>query len=360
MSGELQYVAAIALPAPVAPALPAEALDRLPPMPGDVDPYWRLVTAFLVGYPPHSSRAYFSDLKAWYAWCAHAGVHPLAAQRHHVDTWVRHLSQINQPTTSRPASPASIARRLSCLSKFYDYGIKDAQLLEHSPVANVRRPKVSDDSATVSLTADELDRLLTAAEDHGPRSAALMSLLVYNGLRIAEVLATDVEHFTHQRGHRVLRIVRKGGKASTEPLTPLVLRALEDYVTERTVGPLFLNADGTDRMSYSIAYKLIRRLAKRAGIAAADKISPHSLRHSFATELLAAGVPLQDVQDAMGHADPRTTRAYDRSRHNLDRHPTYTMAAQLHRTTTGNEGPPSTATSSGDKTTPAAAAKKVR
>jgi integrase/recombinase XerD len=84
-------------------------------------------------------------------------------------------------------------------------------------------------------------------------------------------------------------------------------------------------------MSYSIAYTLIRRLACHAGIAAADKISPHSLRHSFATELLAAGVPLQDVQDAMGHADPRPIRAYDRSRHNLDRHPTYTMAAQLRR-----------------------------
>ena len=233
--------------------------------------------------------------------------------------------------TGQPASPASIARRLSCLSKFYDYGIRDAQLLEHSPVANVRRPKVSDDSSTVGLTAEELDRLLTAAEEHGPRSAALLSLLVYNGLRISEAIACDIEHLTHQRGHRVLRIVRKGGKASTEPLAPIVLHALEEYVGERDSGPIFLNADGNARLSYSTSYALIRRLARRAGIVGADKISPHSLRHSFATELLGAGVPLQDVQDAMGHADPRTTRAYDRSRHNLDRHPTYTMATHLHR-----------------------------
>jgi len=192
----------------------------------------------------------------------------------------------------------------------------------------VRRPKVSDDSSTIGLTADEVDRLLSAAEAHDSRSAALVSLLVYNGLRIAEVLACDVESFTHQRGHRVLR---EGGKASTEPLCPIVLRALEDYVAKRTTGPLFLNAAGTERLSYSIAYKLIRRLARRADIPAADKISPHSLRHSFATELLGAGVPLQDVQDAMGHADPRTTRAYDRSRHNLDRHPTYATASHLRR-----------------------------
>ena len=133
----------------------------------------------------------------------------------------------------------------------------------------------------------------------------------------------------------MLRIIRKGGKASTEPLAPIVLRTLEDYVAQRTTGPLFLNANSTARLSYSTAYKLIRRLTRRAGIAAAEKISPHSLRHSFATELLSAGVPLQDVQDAMGHADPRTTRAYDRSRHNLDRHPTYAMAAQLRRSHTG-------------------------
>ena len=198
----------------------------------------------------------------------------------------------------------------------------------------MRRPKVSDDSPTIGLTAEELDRLLTAAEKHSARSAALVSLLVYNGLRIAEVLACDVDAFTHQRGHRVLRIIRKGGKASTEPLAPIMLRALEDYIGERTGGPIFLNADGTERLSYSTSYAMIRRLARRAGIAGADRISPHSLRHSFATELLGAGVPLQDVQDAMGHADPRTTRAYDRSRHNLDRHPTYTMAANLHRTPT--------------------------
>ena len=96
-----------------APELPVDALQRLPELEaGGGDPYWRLATAFLVGYPPHSSRAYFGDLKAWYAWCAGARVHPLQARRHHVDVWVRHLSETPQPATGRPASPASIARRL--------------------------------------------------------------------------------------------------------------------------------------------------------------------------------------------------------------------------------------------------------
>ena len=110
-----------------------------------------------------------------------------------------------------------------------------------------------------------------------------------------------------------------------------MLRPLQDYLGDRTDGPLFLNRDETARLAYTTSYALIRRLARRAGIPAADHLSPHSLRHSFATGLLGAGVPLQDVQDAMGHADPRTTRAYDRSRHRLDSHATYAMAAWLRR-----------------------------
>jgi hypothetical protein len=105
--------------------------------------------------------------------------------------------------------------------------------------------------------------------------------------------------------------------ADVHPLTARRHHVDELYVGERTSGPIFLNADGPERLSYSTSCALIHRLATRAGIAAAARISPHSLRHSFATELLANGVPLQDVQDAMPHARPRTTRAYDRSRHNL-------------------------------------------
>jgi hypothetical protein len=212
--------------------------------------------------------------------------------------------------------------------------MREVELIEHSPVANVRRPKVSEDSPTVGLAAAELDRLLTAAEADGTTSAALVSLRVYNGLRIDEALRCDIEDFTYQRGHRVLRITRKGGRASTEPLSPIVSRAIEDAVAGRTAGPVFLNRDGTARLSYSTSYALIRRLAHNAGIAAAGRLSPHSLRHSFATELLGAGVPLQDVQDAMGHADPRTTRRYDRSRHNLDRHPTYRGVSSNRTTST--------------------------
>lgn len=305
------------------------SLDRLPGSPSD-DPFTRLAAAFLMSYAESTAKAYFGDLKVWHAWCTTRGVDPLGVERHQIDAWVRHQRTTPQAKTGSPVSPATIARRLSCLSKFYDYAVRDVEVLDASPVARVRRPKVSEDSPTIGLAQEELDRLLDAAEADGLRSAALVTLLMSNGLRIDEALAADVEHFTYQEGHRVLRVVRKGAKAATVPLPPLTVRALDTYLGARRTGPLFL-ADNTHRLSYSTAYALIRRLAKRAVIPAAEHITPHSLRHSFATRLLATGVPLQDVQDAMGHADPRTTRRHDRSRHDLDRHPAYAMAALLRR-----------------------------
>lgn len=106
------------------------------------------------------------------------------------------------------------------------------------------------------------------------------------------------------------------------------MRALEAYLDGRSNGPLFTTTTGR-RLDRTSAYRIVRRLARRAEIPAAASISPHSLRHSFATAALDAGVALRDVQDALGHADPRTTRRYDRTRHSLDRHATYAVASYL-------------------------------
>ena len=308
---------------------PSAAVARLPGGP-DQDPFVRLARAFIAAYPDNSALAYRLDLRAWQAWCAALAVHPFNARRHHVDAWIRVLSKQPLARTGRPLSPASINRRLSAVSKFYTYGI-EVEVLRYSPVAHVRRPRVSEDSSTVGLSATELVRLLAVAERHSPRSGALVTLLAYNGVRIAEALSADVDDYTYQQGHRVLRITRKGGRRSTEPLAPPTVRALDTYIGDRSAGPVFLNRAGTTRLSYTTAAEQLRRLAATAKIPAANSITPHSLRHTFVTEALAAGAPLQDVQDAAGHADPRTTRRYDRSRLDHDQHPTYRLAAHLRR-----------------------------
>src|SRR3954453_14797432 len=204
--------------APV-PAVRPTPLDRLPGT-ADDDPFLRLAAAWLVGHPTNTAIAYRRDLESWAAWCARLGVHPLAAERHHVDAWVRHLTTEPQPRTGRPATAATVARKLSALAGFYDVGVHDAQGLPYSPAASVRRPKVSDESRAVGLTADELRRLLAAATAHSRRSAALVSVLTFCGLRISEALGADVRDYGHDHGHRVLKVTRKGGKTARVALAP--------------------------------------------------------------------------------------------------------------------------------------------
>jgi hypothetical protein len=149
--------ASAALPAP--PELPAAAVDRpprgelgIPEL--DDDPFWRLVAAFLVEQRREQTRrAYFNDLRGWYAWCVERELHPLAARRHDVALWARQLAKAPQ-RAGKPEAPASIARRLSCLSSFYDYGV-EVDVLEDNPVANVKRaprPRRVDESASHATT----------------------------------------------------------------------------------------------------------------------------------------------------------------------------------------------------------------
>ncbi len=323
------------MPAPTLSPAAAAAVEQLPRGElGDValdeDPFWRLVAAFLIEFDRQQTRrAYFNDLRTWYAWCGERGLHPLQARRHDVARWARQLAEQPHPETGQVLARASIARRLSCLSSFYSYAI-EVDVLQQSPVANVKRPRVSTDSMTVGLARDELEQLLATAEADSPRSAALITLLAYNGLRVDEALSRDVEHLGHQLGHRVLRVTRKGGRDALEPLSPPVERALDAYLGDRQSGALFVDDKGR-RMYEAQAWRLVRRLASSAGLKSAGQLSPHSLRHTFATSLDDAGVPLQDIQDAMGHADPRTTRRYMASHQHLDRHATYAFAAWLRR-----------------------------
>lgn len=156
----------------------------------------------------------------------------------------------------------------------------------------------------------------------------MITLLLTNGLRISEAISARIEDLSINEGHRVLRYRRKGNRRTTAPLTAGVLVALDALIGGRTEGPIFVTATGTalDRVA---AWRLIRRLARQAGIESADRITPHSMRATFITTALDEGVPLRDVQDSVGHADPRTTRGYDRSRNNLSRHATYKVAAAM-------------------------------
>ena len=273
------------------------------------------VAAFIAGYTDPTRRSYATDLQIFNSWCHDHGTALLNVKRPHLETFARWMEQQGR-------MPSTIGRRLSTLSSFYQY-CQSEDILDRNPAANVRRPKVHDESRTLGLDRNELGALLVQAGLGDLREGALITLLALNGLRISEALNANIGDLSTERGHRTLAIVRKGGKHVTIPIAPRTSRALDLYIGERTTGPIFLGVEG-GRMDRYCADRMVKRLAKQAGI---DKhISPHSLRHSFITAALDAGVPLRDVQEAARHADPRSTMSYDRARRSLDRHATSIVA----------------------------------
>jgi site-specific recombinase XerD len=235
------------------------------------------------------------------------------------------------PTSS--ASPAiwkpedgpgrRVTRRLCTVAGFYKYAVEE-DLLDHSPAAHVRRPRLDYESHAIGLDRNELGALLVAAGLGTAAEHALISLLALNGLRVTEAVSADIQALGLERGHRTLTITRKGGKVVTIPLAPRTARAIDLAIGERCAGPIFLGPDGR-RLDRHGAARIVRRAACRAGIT--KPVGPHTLRHAFITAALDAGVPLRDVQEAASHADPRTTMRYDRARASLDRHATYIVAA---------------------------------
>jgi len=276
----------------------------------------KVVAGYLAGFGESTRKAYGLDLRQWIHWCRSHDLGVFEAKRAHIELYARWLEEQGR-------ARATVVRRLSTITGFYRYCVEE-ELIPRSPATHVRRPKLNYESNAVGLDRNELGMYLVQAGLSGGRDHALACLLALNGLRISEALNSNIEDLGLERGHRTLTITRKGGKIVTIPLAPRTARAIDLYVGERNEGPIFLNRDGTRRLDRHAATRIVKRLAKHAGID--KKISPHSLRHSFITAALDAGVALRDVQEAASHADPRTTMRYDRARQSLDRHATYIVS----------------------------------
>jgi integrase/recombinase XerD len=276
------------------------------------------LAGFLAGYTGLTRDAYALDLRQYASWCQQRHVRLFDARRADIECFARELE-------ARGRARATVTRRLCTIAGFYRYAVEE-ELLEHSPAAHVRRPRIDYESHATGLDRNELGALLVAAGLGTAAEHALVSLLVLNGLRVSEATSADIESMGTERGHRTLVITRKGGKVVTIPLAPRTARAIDLAIGERCAGPIFLTADGR-RLDRHGAGRIVRRIARHAGIA--KPVGPHTLRHAFITAALDAGVPLRDVQEAASHADPRTTMRYDRARASLDRHATYIVATYV-------------------------------
>ena len=276
------------------------------------------LAGFLAGYSGLTREAYALDLRQYASWCQQHQLRLFGARRADIECFARDLE-------ARGRARATVTRRLCTIAGLLPYAVEE-DLLDHSPAAHVRRPRLDYESHATGLDRNEVGALLVAAGLGTAAEHALISLLALNGLRVSEATGADIEALGIERGHRTLVITRKGGKVVTIPLAPRTARAIDLAIGERCEGPIFLTADG-QRLDRHGAGRIVRRVARRAGIA--KKVGPHTLRHAFITAALDAGVPLRDVQEAASHADPRTTMRYDRARVSLDRHATYIVAAYV-------------------------------
>jgi site-specific recombinase XerD len=279
----------------------------------------------------HTRAAYRRDVEAYALGCAHRRLDPLQARRPDIDAYAANLANLPNARTGRPLAPASLARRLAALSSWYGY-LQDAGLCDGNPMLRVRRPRIdAQHSTTVGMTTAETIAVLHAAEADPVLTSiapALAGFLVAIGARVSEVCALDITDLGYDSGHRTVRLRMKGGKTRTRAVPPDLAARLDKMCAGRTDGPLFRTDDG-ERLNRHVVARFVRRAAVAAGIPAADRITPHSFRHAWATLAREAGATLEERQYALGHADPRTTQRYDRARASLDRDPSYLIEAAV-------------------------------
>ena len=215
-------------------ATPSAALATI--LPAFTDAERLALAGFLAGYRNLTREAYALDLRQFTSWCQVHSLNLFAVRRADIEIFARELE-------TRGRARSTVTRRLCTIAGFYKYAVEE-ELLEHSPAAHVRRPRVDYESHATALDRNELGALLVAAGLGPPTEHALISLFALNGLRVSEATGTDIEHLGLERGHRTLTITRKGGKVVTIPLAPCTARAIDLAIGERTDGPLFLAADG--------------------------------------------------------------------------------------------------------------------
>lgn len=276
--------------------------------------------SFLNRWEGNSQVAYRMGIKVFFEWCETRGLHPIYdIKRPHLELYMTYLRD------ERGNSASTIRHRLCTVRQFHDIAVDD-ELINRNPGLRVRLPKVRIDlNKKVSLDRNEMGLFMHHAAKASPTDYALMVLMGYLGLRVTEACNLDIPDCLEvSKAHRVVKIVSKGGEIAVLPQPPVVMRALDAVIGDRTEGPVFVRRDGS-RMTRSSAAKIVRRIAKAAGIQM--KMSCHTLRHSSIAGAIDAGVPLRTVQLSARHRDISTTvRIYDRGRQNLDTHSSHVLA----------------------------------
>ncbi len=258
-------------------------------------------------YSPHTCKNYARDLELFARFL----------ERHDINDW-RHVaySQVSGFAAWRfrnGKSATTIQRELSSIRSFYSYLCRQ-QLAEHNPALDVKAPKHAK-KLPRTCDSEQLDQLLRGRDADDAlikRDLALFELVYSSGLRLAEVVSLDLNDIDLQQ--RSLRVTGKGNKTRQLPIGRMAVDALQRWLKARGSithhggeQALFISQRGS-RLAARTVQQRLEHLAKRQGLG--THLSPHMLRHSFATHLLESSSDLRAVQELLGHADISTTQIY--------------------------------------------------
>ena len=258
------------------------------------------------GLAKNSVESYARDLMKFFSFLGAKALSPLRASRADLMNFISHLAG--------GLSIKSIARNISALKVFYRFLVLEGKI-ETNPARLLSAPKLPRRLPGV-LSRSEVERLLTqpdAATSRGERDTAMLELLYATGLRVSELVHLRIPSVNLEAGF--VRTVGKGSKERIVPVGAKAVEAVKNYLAHgrpalmkrRSSSYLFITARGKP-MTRQGFWKIIKRYGLKAGIR--KQLTPHSLRHSFATHLLECGADLRSVQIMLGHSDISTTQIY--------------------------------------------------
>lgn len=260
------------------------------------------------GLSDNTLASYRRDLECFALWIAEQSVLFSEVAPHHLQSFLAH--RLAQGISAR-----SSARFLSCVRGFYKFLVRE-RLVKENPATFIDNPKLGR-SLPKSLTQDDVERLLAAPkssdEPVAERDRAMLELLYASGLRVTELVELTLDQVNLRQG--VVRVFGKGSKERLVPMGEVAQFVLQDYL--RVARPILLGDKMTDvvfpsiraqQMTRQTFWHRIKYWAKVAGIEKA--LSPHTLRHAFATHLLNHGADIRSVQMLLGHSDISTTQIY--------------------------------------------------
>ena len=272
-----------------------------------------------LGAAENTLLGYGRDLNAFEGWLSTAGLYLYNARRPDIEAYLIDCEAQGLAASTR-------ARRLSAIKQLYRFAFEEGYR-DDNPAIEIKGPGRAK-HLPKTLSHDEVDRLLEAARNHGRtsgdrlRNSCLLELLYATGMRVSELVSLPL--MSARGDPRMILVMGKGGKERMVPLSPPAREALAAWLEARDMAEearrkagktkttsrfLFPSTGKAGYLSRHGFYALIKEIAVRAGVTP-SKVTPHTLRHAFATHLLAGGADLRSIQVMLGHADVATTEIY--------------------------------------------------